>query len=276
MKNILVPVDFSSIAENALLYAIGLCQLDRSSILLLHVLIEEGSESTQQEKRREAEKKMKGLCVKIEHAGKIEYKYQIVMGDPVKEIIHVANKEKTGMIVMGTKGESNLESAIFGSNAANVINTAHCPVLTIPEGTKFKLPNKITFATDYHPSDLNVLQFIIDHIKAPRAQLNILHVAMSNEDPSIEKKHMEEMIKEVESHINYNNLSFQLKAGDDLDNELMNYLASDAADLFVTSTRQRSFWEKYFNEGVTRNIIQHAGIPVLAFHHKLNSAVKLF
>lgn len=275
MKKILVPVDFSSIAENALLYAIDLCQVDHSSILMLHVLAEGSNANSEEEKKKEAELKLKALSVKIEHAGKIEHKYQIVKGDPVKEINHVATKENVGMIVMGTKGESNLESMIFGSNAANVINTANCPVMTIPEGTNFKLPNKITFATDYHPSDLNILQFIIDHVKAPRAQLNILHVAKNNEDPSVEKKNMEQMMKEVESHINYNNFSFQLKAGEDLNIALMDYLATNAADLFVTSTRHRSFWEKYFNEGITRNIIQHAGIPVLAFHHKHNSSVKL-
>lgn len=276
MKKLLVPIDFSSISENAMLYAIGLARADHSSLLLLHVTPEEDSESEKEKNRLEAEKKIKALCVKIEHAGDVKYKYEIIHGDPVKEILHVANKEKADMIVMGTKGESNIESMIFGSNAANVINTAKCPVLTIPEGTSFKLPQKITFATDYHPSDLNILQFIIDHIKAPRAQLNILHVAKSNEDPSNEIKNMEEMMKKVETRIDYNNLSFQLMAGDDLDQELLNYLASNAADLFVTSTRQRTFWEKYFNEGVTRNLIQHSGIPVLAFHHKLNSSVKLF
>lgn len=276
MKKIVVPVDFSEISEHALLYAIQLCKISNSSLHALHVLNPETNEADEQKKGQEAENKLKALQTKAEHAGDLKFTYRIVKGEPIKEIVHYSRLEKANMIVMGTKGESNLPSMVFGSNAANVISSADCPVFAIPENVPFKLPKKITFATDYHPSDINILKFILEQVKAPGAQLNILHVALKNEDPAIEKLKMEELMQEATQKIDYNNFSFQLKAGDDINEEILKYIASDAADLFVTSTRQRNFWEKYFNEGVTRNIIRHSAIPILAFHHKQNTSVKLF
>jgi nucleotide-binding universal stress UspA family protein len=47
------------------------------------------------------------------------------------EIVNIADREETDIIVIATHGESGWRKFIFGSVAENVIKTAPCPVLTI-------------------------------------------------------------------------------------------------------------------------------------------------
>ena len=54
-----------------------------------------------------------------------------VVGDAVKEIIAAAERERIGMIVMGTHGHGWLGRALMGSIAQRVVTESECPVLLV-------------------------------------------------------------------------------------------------------------------------------------------------
>ena len=56
---------------------------------------------------------------------------------PVKPRLHLiyllafANKNKIGLIIMGTHGRKGMDRILFGSTAAQIVRFAPCPVLTV-------------------------------------------------------------------------------------------------------------------------------------------------
>ncbi|MGE4560089.1 MAG: universal stress protein [Desulfobulbus sp.] len=58
------------------------------------------------------------------------------IGDPVEEIVHTAEEENAGLILMGYPKRSRLERVILGQTTTKVIGFSPCDVLMIPEGSE--------------------------------------------------------------------------------------------------------------------------------------------
>ena len=62
----------------------------------------------------------------------VEHEVLILEGDPAEAIVEAANDEKCDLIVMGTRGLSNLQGIALGSVSHKVLQTAECMVLIVP------------------------------------------------------------------------------------------------------------------------------------------------
>lgn len=65
----------------------------------------------------------KGQVVRIVHT----------VGDPVEEIVRVAEEENAGVVLMGYPKRSRIERVILGRTTAKVIGCSPCDVLMVPE-----------------------------------------------------------------------------------------------------------------------------------------------
>jgi len=61
----------------------------------------------------------------------IQVEYRLNEGEPVTEILGVAEEINADLIVMGTHGRTGLERLLMGSVAEQVLRRAACPVLTV-------------------------------------------------------------------------------------------------------------------------------------------------
>jgi nucleotide-binding universal stress UspA family protein len=61
----------------------------------------------------------------------IDATFQVRVGHPAEQIVHMANAEKVDAIVMGHRGESFLQRWLLGSVAKRVLNYAHCTVIVV-------------------------------------------------------------------------------------------------------------------------------------------------
>jgi nucleotide-binding universal stress UspA family protein len=57
--------------------------------------------------------------------------FQVRVGHPAEQIVHMANEEKVDAIVMGHRGESLLQRWLLGSVAKRVLSYAHCTVVVV-------------------------------------------------------------------------------------------------------------------------------------------------
>lgn len=61
----------------------------------------------------------------------LNYRCESAVGHPVDEILKAASKEKSHMIVMGTRGHGLLGRALMGSIAQRVVTDSDVPVLLV-------------------------------------------------------------------------------------------------------------------------------------------------
>jgi nucleotide-binding universal stress UspA family protein len=277
MIQILVPTDFSKNADNAIKYAVALAKKEKGKIILLHayhdtfnVLDIKGFVYTTAIKKTEKEsnKKLEKICEKLikPQNVKCEYLSQYQLG--VDAILDIVKEKKIDYVIMGTKGASGLKNVILGSITAKVIEKCACPVIAIPENVIYNGIKKITFATEYNSTDLKEVQALVNIATPFKAQINLLHIANGEYTNDDEEAILKKYVKKINSKITYNNLSFQLLFGNDIQKKLQEYLDEKSTDIIAMSTTRKDLLRKLFGTSLTRHFAYYSNIPLIVFHHK--------
>ncbi len=134
MKRILVGFDGSEGAENALNKAMMLVS-ENGEIILLAVVPSPSESNLVDAKTAELLKKKAHTLIDnaIKDVGKHEYTItgRVEEGDVAAKIIDVANILDCDLIVLGSKGTSELGVYLLGSIANKVVQYAHKPVMVV-------------------------------------------------------------------------------------------------------------------------------------------------
>ncbi len=141
LKKILVPIDFSGYAKNALKYAIPFARQFSAEILLLYVVEptiypadfsfgQVGFLNIEDEMRKRGFEELENLG-KAEIQNDVPFRVKVETGKAFSEICRVAEEEKIDLIIIATHGHTGMEHLIFGSTAEKVVRKAPCPVLSI-------------------------------------------------------------------------------------------------------------------------------------------------
>jgi nucleotide-binding universal stress UspA family protein len=278
MKKILVPTDFSENAGQAVEFAAVIAQAWSASLTLLSVytpavsryniisplLVDEivQAKSEIQEKLQLTTGTIKEIYPGVQH-----HTY-IGTGEIVEEILRVAKAEETDLIVMGTKGASSIEKVLLGSNAADIIEKAECPVLVVPFTTEIKVPKKIVFATDYVHSDIEDARLLTSMAQVFDATITIVHITKNEEGTDEELKLIEKFASDVRGATNFQRINFEILSDNTVIMGLDTILENAGADLIALSTRKRNVFEKLYNPSLTKKFAQYTRIPLLAFKAK--------
>lgn len=142
---ILVGMDFSRPAQQALTHARTLARERDQALLVLHVIDGQGigelarlAEVPERalRDRLERERRLRlGEALRSAEPGEEDVATESVIawGRPFEEILKKAAEISATLIVLGTAGHSaDLEKVLFGSTAEKVLRSAPCPVLCVP------------------------------------------------------------------------------------------------------------------------------------------------
>jgi nucleotide-binding universal stress UspA family protein len=61
----------------------------------------------------------------------VHFRFRAEVGQPVSVIVSVAEQERAGLIVLGSRGLGGFKSFLLGSVSDGVLLHAHCPVLIV-------------------------------------------------------------------------------------------------------------------------------------------------
>jgi nucleotide-binding universal stress UspA family protein len=139
IKKILVPVDFSSYSKSTIDYASIIAERFTAALIVMHVIepFPYSVTDTLQlvEHRRALQTLASSLLQNLSddlRARNLNVKTHLVLGNPSREILAKARREKADLIVMGTHGRTGLPHIVLGSVAEKTVRLSPIPVLTVP------------------------------------------------------------------------------------------------------------------------------------------------
>jgi nucleotide-binding universal stress UspA family protein len=130
LKRIVLCMDFSDHAHRALKYALSIAREYHAELTLLHVLEHLPGSTDLQNARAKVTKQLKELVPPRARKPSL-VKFLVRIGKPYQEIIKVASETQTDLAIMGVRGRSSLDSALFGSTTYRAIQLGPCPVLAV-------------------------------------------------------------------------------------------------------------------------------------------------
>ncbi len=233
-KKILVPLDSSNLAEQALPTAVRLAQSSQGSITLLHVLehnsvlIPEGPDllghnlhtpqsiySLAEVAAREYLNQME-YGVARENPG-INWHMRLEEGDPASLIVDVAAEEAVDLIVMSTHGYSGFTRWMLGSVTEKVIRHVSCPVLVVKDDTPIQ---EVLITLDGSALSESCLPFGIEVAVSCGAVVTLLRVDDTTDDINLDE------IEDLNRHEAGLGEQFQ----QNLQQEVVDYLERISAD----------------------------------------------
>jgi nucleotide-binding universal stress UspA family protein len=283
IRKIFVPTDFSPNADTAMSYATAIASKLRSKLVLFHsvkmpvVVMNETmlpvndemlmKDSDAQLNKMKREIREKQIPVEIEIASS--------MGFAVDEILNQCSTGKSDLIVMGTKGAHGLAELVVGSNTAEVIAKANCPVLAVPQDAHIKGINKILFATNYADNDFQSIFLLTEIFKPWNPEIIIVHMEDHGNERA-ENRHFERFKEQVVTSIAYDKFYFNLLDGKHTEDAVSDFAVANNVDIISVSSRKRNLFEKLTGRSVSKRLAYHTHIPLLAFHAQQVSATPLF
>lgn len=136
-SKILIPVDGSSHSLRATQYAVKIAKRLETDILLIHchkafpVTLGEPYLQKAITKRLEDSNRLLQEYRDLLQAEGIAFEDRIFEGSPGSVICEAAKIEKCEMIIMGSRGRTDLQGLFLGSVAHRVLHTAPCPVMIV-------------------------------------------------------------------------------------------------------------------------------------------------
>lgn len=146
IQTILFPTDFSVEAEHALEVVRSLARDHQAKIVLMHATMPVPAGEIYitpteiDEIRSQYQQQLEAIASRITE---IPVDTNVLLGDPGRMIVGLAEDLSADLIVMGTHGRGGVSRLLLGSVAEYVLRHAPCPVLTIKPGTEQHLHEEI-------------------------------------------------------------------------------------------------------------------------------------
>lgn len=140
IKKILLPFDDSVHSVNAANYTISLARLIGAQVHIVHCYewlptITEVPSPLIKDLEKVSKEKAEDVLKTAEEIFRdrgIQYNLETILGSPGKILVDLAKSKRFDLIIMGSKGHSDLAGLFIGSVTHRMVNTMHCPVLVVP------------------------------------------------------------------------------------------------------------------------------------------------
>jgi nucleotide-binding universal stress UspA family protein len=181
-KLIVVPWDFTHVAENALAHAVKISRMVSNEICLLHIVDSGISPKAEQEKTSQ----LKAITEENSKKFSVPISYHITKGSIFSAIADFVNEKEASLVVMGTHGMKGMQK-ITGSWALKVIVKSKVPFIVVqdPPADQERYHN-IVFPVDFRGENKEKMKMAIFMGKYFDSKIHIL--VSTSTDKNIIKK----------------------------------------------------------------------------------------
>lgn len=272
MKKILVPVDFTSVSENAINHAENLARHIEGEIHLLHVV---GKKSLLEE----AETRMNAYTEMVDKQyDQVKISCSVRQGNIFEDIGEVAVQIDASLIVMGTHGLRGMQFLV-GSNALRIVSSSETPIIIVQErGIRAEGYDDIIVPLDLEKETKQKLTIVAKMAKYFNSRVHLISPFEKDEylKNSLDRNLQYAADMMAQAGIEHTVKVLDKDAGD-FDDELISYAVVKEADLITIMNLRESSLAGLLGGGYTQKIITNeAQIPALLINPAQTGHVDIF
>jgi nucleotide-binding universal stress UspA family protein len=275
MKTIIAATDFSDAALNAAEYAADMAQAINAHLLLVYVYqlpviyleIPIATEADQTwTGSEETLSQLKERLIK-RSSGNLRVESRFVTGVFFPELKKICEEIKPYAVVMGSQGTTAAQRVFFGGHTIYAMEHLQWPLITVPPHAAFSKISKIFLACDFNKvlesTPVEEIKRLVNDFHAE------LHVINSGKEDSYKPDLVFEsgMLQEILAPLKP---QYHLITGENTDESIINFLENNHIDLLITLPKRRGLLEKLAHRSISKQLILHSHIPVMAMHPASN------
>lgn len=276
MKRILVPTDFSPLAESALKIAASIAKKHNAEVYLLHLLdlpldLIDPTQGGNQD-LPESIFFMKLAHQRFAKAINKPYLEEIHVHEKVEfnaafdGIMEVSKKYDCDLIVMGSHGAEGLKEVFIGSNTEKVVRNSEIPVLVIKHEIENFDVSKMIYATNLSLETISSFKQAQELAKKFNAQLDVVFINTSGKFKT--SNQIDDKIKSFKSIAGGEDFEIVVQNDHNTEDGILNYARKVNADLISIGTHGRKGIARLLNGSLSEHIVNHAKRPVVTFKIK--------
>jgi nucleotide-binding universal stress UspA family protein len=277
--HLVVPTDFSPIAENALQFAAEIAKKKESTIHLIHVYerpymdaARNGVITAMVDSAKEHEFKAE-IQAEVEKLAKKDFLRglkvfrKLVVDKSSWRFYEDIDEGKGDLIVMGTRGYTDFMTDTFiGTNTERVIRYAPIPVLSVPDGAVYNGIKKIMLATDFIDDYESLASGVVEFAKVFDAEIDVVMInTRSNYNTS--NFATEEFHKLAEKHP-YPKMKLYVHNAETVEDGIRDLTFSNNIDVISMLTHGRTGLQHLLVGSIAESVSTHIRCPLLTFKNK--------
>ena len=268
-KMIIIPWDFSKVAENALLHGIKIAKMVNNDIRLLHII----SKDVKQEEKDEAKQKLDKISEEILSKHSINTSSVILEGNIFSTISKYSSDEEANMVIMGTHGIVGMQK-ITGSWALKVIIGSKVPFIVVrDEPHDQEKVRNIVFPVDFRSENKEKVFMAIYMGKYFDSKIHIIKPPVT--DKALSKK-MNTNLNFAIKYLIQNNIEYDIHTVEKKSKfakSTLEFAEKNKADLILIMTTKHINITDYMLGAQEQHIIANSSkIPVMCINPKSSYA----
>jgi nucleotide-binding universal stress UspA family protein len=266
---IIVPTDFTSVGDTAIIHAASLAKLFNKTLTLFHV-VETGvltSDKAKESKEEDSAAKLAALAKKTSQQFGLEVNYLTKRGNIFETIGEVAAEIDAALVVMGTHGVKGLQHVV-GSRALKVITHSNRPFVVVQNKPIRQHGYKnIVLPIDFSKETKQKLMWAVELSKVFKSTFHILADFESDEYAA---KAVHNNIAYAENFLKKNGCEFTVtnaEKGESFTRQTIRFASSVDADLIIIMTNQEKDFGDFIIGPYEQNVIANdSQIPVMTLN----------
>lgn len=274
MKKILVPTDFSPLAENALKVAAKIAKKHDGEIFLLHLLdlpldLIDPTKGSASSDLPESIFFMKLAHQRFTKAMKKEYLEGIKVHETVEfneafdGIMKVSKKYECDLIVMGSNGADGLKEVFIGSNTEKIVRYSEIPVMVIKSETQEFQAKRMLFATNLALETTGSYNKAVQFSK--KMEIEMFTIFINTVGKFRTSDHIEGQIEKFKDAIQNPDLKIIVRNDKNTEDGILNYAEKIDANIVGIGTHGRKGIARLLNGSLSEHVVNHAKLPVVTF-----------
>lgn len=280
MKNILIPVDFSSFSYNALNAGIKVAKKINANIHLLHV-VTEFSDSISNSFESNIKENLKlnigeWAMVLLEEMKStvqnqdIKCRVKCVYDKFIPGIEHALREENYELLIIGSHGASGKEEWFIGSNAQKIIRKIHKNVLIIKQPVLELEFSKVVYVTGLSIKDKGTFARFLKFLEP--YQVKEVHILTVNTIGYLAKSDFQvrDFFEDFKSVSDNQNITTHFYPDFTVEAGVRHFAEEFDMELIGISNTERHPVKRIFFGSNVELIVNHSNVPVLSFDYEYN------